>query len=124
MPSPWDRISYLGSNIFMSLQVLKFDHKDNYYIPLYQNLALSLTTLIYIVKNKNFLHKKRGECITHSPLTLTWHKLSLQSTHLIFQFVYIIECLQHRLMPTLLSLINRLQVHQALCKDSPTLINS
>ena len=37
----------------------EIDYKDNYYIPLYQKLALSLTTLIYIVKNKNFLHKKK-----------------------------------------------------------------
>lgn len=52
---------------------------------------------------------KRKRSASYVPL------LCLQSTHLIFQFVNIIECLEHRLVPSLLSLIYRLQVHQALC---------
>nr|DAV75347.1 MAG TPA: hypothetical protein [Caudoviricetes sp.] len=48
---------------------MKFDHKDNYYFPLYQKLTLSLTTLIYIVKNKNF-HPKKEESASRIPLLL------------------------------------------------------
>nr|DAL23856.1 MAG TPA_asm: hypothetical protein [Caudoviricetes sp.] len=48
---------------------MKFAHKDNYYIPLYQKIALSLTTLIYIVKNKKIHHKKE-ESASRIPLLL------------------------------------------------------